>query len=88
MVSAKLLSDIGYDINSPSLVQIMTGNGIVEVPDLQVSRLMALGQERTGFSVLAHELSPKATIDGVLGLDFLRGHVLNIDFRLGKLTLE
>ena len=66
----------------------MTGNGIVEVPDLQVSRLVALGQERTGFSVLAHDLSPKTTIDGVLGLDFLRGHVLNIDFRLGKLTLD
>lgn len=88
MVSAKLLTDIGYDFTSRPLVQIMTGNGIVQVPDLKVSRLESLGQQRSDFSVLAHELSPKATIDGVLGLDFLRGHVLNIDFRLGKLTLE
>jgi hypothetical protein len=26
-------------------------------------------------------------VDGVLGLDFLRGHVLTIDFRSGQITL-
>lgn len=85
---AGLLTDIGYDLSSSPSVTMTTGSGIIEVPELVVSQLEALGQTREDFPVLAHTLPPTATIDGLLGLDFMRGKVLNIDFRLGKLTLE
>ena len=88
LVSAQLLSRIGYDLSAQPLAKIRTGGGIIQAPDITVSRLESLGQSRTDFPLLAHDLSPKATVDGVLGLDFLRGHVLNIDFRLGRLTLN
>jgi hypothetical protein len=52
-----------------------------------VARISSLGQDRTAFPVLAHTLPPSAAVDGVLGLDFLRGHALNIDFRTGQITL-
>ena len=88
MVDAKLLSDIGYDFTQSPIVTMTTGSGILEVPEVAVSKLEALGQTREDVPILAHTLPPTATVDGVLGLDFLRDHVLNIDFRLGRLTLE
>ena len=88
MVDAKLLSDIGYDLTQTPTVTMTTGSGILEVPEVSVSQLNALGQTRENVPILVHTLPPTATVDGVLGLDFLRGHVLNIDFRLGRLTLE
>ena len=88
MVSAKLLTAIGYDLSLGTLVPVTTGGGVIQVPEITVSQLDALGQTRTDFSVLAHNLPSTATIDGVLGLDFLRGQVLNIDFRLGLLALN
>lgn len=88
MVDADRLRSLGYDLSDRPLVKMTTANGIVQVPDLTVARIKALGQEHTEFPILAHSLPPTATVDGVLSLDFLRGHVLNIDFRLGKLTLN
>ena len=88
MVSAQLLAKIGYDLSAQPLATIRTAGGIIQAPDITASRLESLGQTRVDFPLLAHDLSPKATVDGVLGLDFLRGHVLNLDFRLGKLSLN
>jgi hypothetical protein len=89
MLNVSHLVAVGYD---PGLisdrVQVTTGSGVEFVPRLEVSRLDALGQTRTAFSVLSHTLPPSSGIDGLLGLDFLRGQSLTIDFRLGNITLE
>ncbi len=37
--------------------------------------------------VLCHTLPPSATVDGLLGLDFFRGHQLTVDFQTGQITL-
>jgi hypothetical protein len=37
--------------------------------------------------VLSHALPPTTGIDGLLGLDFLRGSVLTIDFQNGQIDL-
>jgi hypothetical protein len=37
--------------------------------------------------VLSHTLPSSATIDGLLGLDFLRGQMLSIDFRQALVSL-
>lgn len=85
MVNVGLLTTIGYDPSlSPSRVQVTTGSGVEYVPQFAMSRIKALGQERSNFSVLAHTLPPSAGIDGLLGLDFVRGRVLNIDFAQGR----
>jgi hypothetical protein len=54
---------------------------------LPVDKIEALGQERLNFSVIAHTLPPSASVDGVLGLDFMRSHVLTLDFQNGEITL-
>ena len=79
---------LGYDpALVPDRLQITTGSGVEFVPRITVSKLTALGQERHDFPVLSHNLPPSASIDGLLGLDFLRGQELTIDFRNGQLRL-
>jgi gag-polyprotein putative aspartyl protease len=88
LINAGILVAIGYD---PALaaarVQVTTGSSMEYVPRVVVSRLGALGRERLGFPVLAHTLPPSAGVDGLLGLDFLRGQVLTVDFRAGQIDL-
>jgi Aspartyl protease len=88
LISAALLVYLGYD---PALttqrVQVTTGSGVEFVPRFPVQKIAALGQSRTDFPVLCHTLPPSATVDGLLGLDFFRGHVLTLDFANGQVTL-
>jgi hypothetical protein len=88
MINAGHLVAIGYD---PSLasdrVQVTTGSGVEYVSRLAVSRFKTLGQERACFPILGHTLPPSASVDGLLGLDFLRGQRLEIDFVQGLISL-
>jgi hypothetical protein len=43
---------------------------------------------RADLAILGHTLPPSAGIDGLLGLDFLRGQRVNIDLREGILTVQ
>lgn len=88
LLNVAILVAVGYDpALSPSRVQVTTGSGVEFAPRVVVSRLKALGQERTGFPVLGHTLPPSAGVDGLLGLDFIRGLTLSIDFRRGLIDL-
>lgn len=69
-------------------MQLTTGSGVEFAPLVKVQRIVALGQERFDLPVLAHTLPPTAAIDGLLGLDFLREQLLEIDFRRGILSLS
>ena len=80
---------LGYDPSlAPNRVQVTTGSGVEYVPRIPLTRVRALGMERADFPVLSHTLPPSATIDGLLGLDFLRDRKLTIDFRLSQISFE
>lgn len=88
MINVAPLATIGYDPSlAPDRVQVTTGSGVEYAPHVPVIRIKAMGQERSHFPVLAHTLPPSASIDGLLGLDYLRGQVLNVDFRRGTVSL-
>ena len=88
VVNVAMLVAVGYDpALVPDRVQVTTGSGVEFVPRLPLDRLVALEQERIEFPVLCHTLPPSAGVDGLLGLDFLRGQSLTIDFRNGRMTL-
>ncbi len=89
MVNWGVLVSLGYNpANTSTLIQMTTGSGIEFVPQIPVEGIEALGQWRGNFPVLCHTLPPSASVDGVLGLDFLRGLRLIVDFREGLVTLE
>ena len=88
LISAARLEEAGFDLAASSqTVQITTGSGLATAPIIEIARLQALDGERLNFPVLAHNLPPTATIDGLLGLDFMRDHLLTVDFRTGQLSL-
>ena len=88
MVNIGMLVTIGYDpALAPDRIQITTGSGVEFAPRVTLDKITALGQERTEFPVLGHTLPPSAGIDGLLGLDFVRGQNLTVDFRTGQVTL-
>ena len=88
VVNVGMLVAIGYDpALVPDRVQVTTGSGVEFAPRVVLDRIMALRQERTGFSVLGHTLPPSAGVDGLLGLDFFSGRCLTIDFHAGHVTL-
>ncbi len=68
-------------------VQVTTGSGVEFAPRMKVNKITALGRKRTAFPVLCHTLPPSAGVDGLLGLDFLRGQVLTIDLKAGQVLL-
>ena len=80
---------LGYDpAATPNRLQVTTGSGVEFVPEITLHSLAALGRVRQSFPALCHTLPPSATVDGVLGLDFLRDERLVVDFRRGEVVLE
>lgn len=89
LINRTSLLTIGYDpVLSQDRAQVTTGSAVESVPRLELSRIVALGQERAGLQVLAHTFPPTAGIDGLFGLDFLLGQRLVLDFRAGMLQLN
>jgi len=83
------LAAVGYDPDaSPARTIVTTGSGLVSVPIILLNRFSALGVHRLGFPVLCHTLPVGAGVDGLLGLDFLRGTEVPLDFRLGRIELR
>ena len=88
VVNVGMLVALGYDpALAPDRVQLTTGSGIEFAARVILDRIIALGHEHSGFPVLGHTLPPSAGVDGLLGLDFLRGQNLTIDFRGGQVTV-
>ncbi|MDZ4860493.1 MAG: retropepsin-like aspartic protease [Candidatus Hydrogenedentes bacterium] len=89
MLNAALLVALGYDpALVPDRVQVTTGSGVEFVPRVYVERLTALGKVQETIGILCHTLPTSATVDGLLGLDFMRNMCLQIDFRVGTISLE
>jgi len=80
---------LGYDPSvSATRRQTTTGSGVEFAPEISVDRIEAHGIERFGFPALCHTLPPSAGVDGLLGLDFLRGQRLALDFRTGIIVVN
>jgi predicted aspartyl protease len=89
MVVPKQLQRIGYDLGK-ALVRttVFTANGVASGSKISLEEIESLGKTYTNFPVFCTPLPSGTGIDGVLGLDFLRGTRLTIDFRMGILILD
>ena len=89
IISWKVARLLGYDpARSAQRVPVTTGSGMAYPPRIVVEECQALDLSRSAFPLLVHTLPPTAAVDGVLGLDFLRGHRLVVDLREGFASLE
>ena len=88
-LSEDLIQKVG--LQPPTDAEKFTMNsagGKVSAPFVVLPKIFALGALKENFPVYVHTLPVKTPIDGLLGLDFMRGHVLNLDFRMGEITFD
>jgi aspartyl protease family protein len=89
LINESIIRVVGYPAKDMSeTVQITTGSGIESTPLIVLSRIAALGLQRRNLSIICHNLPPTASVDGLLGLDFLRNRNLSINFRSGRISLK
>lgn len=77
---------VDLSVRTGGIHRVETANGDVTAIEVRLPALFALGQMREEFVVSAFDFGA-TEFDGVLGLDFLRGHRLSLDFVLGEIEL-
>ena len=76
LISREVLDEIGCTPNADAeRTMITTGSGVEFVGTVKLSELKTLGQETHDVAVLSHTLPPTASVDGLIGLDFMRGRL-------------
>ena len=89
MISRELANFMGYDLGAGARsVQLITASGEENATVVTIQRVEALEHHRLSMPVLCHDLPTGTPFDGLLGLDFLRGQRLTLDFREGLITLD
>jgi clan AA aspartic protease (TIGR02281 family) len=83
------LKIIGYD---PAVVEereeIVTANGIIEVPRLKIEKISIGDIEATNVDVIGHDIPEMVGIKGLLGLSFIKNFRTVIDFKEGFLEIS
>jgi len=84
-----VLKLIGYD---PAVVskrqQIITANGIIEVPKLQIEGIAIGTTEARRVEVICHDIPEMTGIRGLLGLSFLKHFRTVIDYQQGFIEIS
>lgn len=79
---------LGYDpASSRKRVNIITVSGVERAPLVVVEEMSVLGAVVKGAEVVIHDMPEGSRIDGLLGLNFLRGKILKIDLKEGLLEI-
>ncbi len=91
-IDSNILYLSGYELkNSKGEYEIETANGIIIVERYDIGQLDCLGIIKTNFEVqvydfLAHGIA--SDYDGVIGLNFLRGHKFCVDLLKGEISVD
>lgn len=67
--------------------ELVTASGSARYPEARLTSLEALGKTVSGIQVSCLDLPGELQLDGLLGMDFLTGSILTIDFQAGILDL-
>lgn len=91
-IDSNVLYFSGYELrNSKGEKSLETSNGIIVVEIYEIEELSALSISRKNFDVQVYDFLAHGIVsdyDGVIGLDFVRGHKLCIDFEKGEITID
>ncbi len=89
ILSRSILKVIGYDpAVVPERQEIITANGVIELPKLRVKSITVDDVEAQDVEVICHDIPELAGIRGLLGLSFLKHFRTVIDFKEGYLEIS
>jgi predicted aspartyl protease len=81
ILPVEVLQNLGYDTGNPLRRQeLVTGQGRIYAPVINVSWFNCVGQFIENFEIVAHNLPPNIRINGLIGMDFLTrfGSVISV----------
>jgi predicted aspartyl protease len=81
ILPVEVLQNLGYDTGNPLRRQeLVTGQGRIYAPVINVSWFNCVGQFIEDFEIVAHNLPPNIRINGLIGMDFLTrfGSVISV----------
>ena len=84
----KLTTAIGITIDPSKTIQTTTATTVETVPEIIIPEMSVLGKTVKNVEAIVKDLPPETTVDGLLGLSFLRNFKLSIDFKKGELKLD
>ena len=79
---------IGITIDPSKTIQTTTATTVETVPEIIIPEMSVLGKTVKNVEAIVKDLPPETTVDGLLGLSFLRNFKLSIDFKKGELKLD
>lgn len=88
VISWRLASAIGINIDQNRTLQTTTASSIETVPKITIPEIAVFGKTVKNVHGVVKDLPSGLPIDGLLGLSFLKHFKLTIDFPKGLLSLE
>jgi aspartyl protease len=90
ILDTSILDALGYGAHLGTRIFGISGiGGRLPSYELPLVRFQLMGLDLTRFPVLSQDIAPDDVgVDGLIGMDLIAGHVLTIDARTGKVTLE
>ena len=83
------IPSLGLDPNAlRSGPTVVTASGLTPTWSFAAPYFQALGWQRTDFRILTFGLPSALGVDGLLGLDFFRDHILTIDMHRGEIDMS
>lgn len=80
---------LGYDpAESKPKKRIITGSGVEYAPLIRVKSVKAFGIEIKDLEVVCHDLPEEASVDGLLGLNFLKNFDFCINYSKGMIEVK
>lgn len=88
-ISRDIAKDIGYDpAISERRIEIITANGVTEVPLIKIDSISIGELEARNVDTICHNIPEISTVDGLIGLSFLKHFDLHMNFKEGKMRIE
>ena len=91
-IDSNVLYFSGYELkNSKGESEIETSNGIIVVERYEIKKFESLGIIKENFEVQVYDFLAHGVLsdyDGVIGLDFMRGHKICIDMIKTAITID
>ena len=82
ILSSEVLLSLNIDLAVPlQRRQIMTANGLLVLPEVEVEEFSCLGQKVERFPIVAHTVPLGGQVDGLLGMSFLRQFEMDFNFK-------